>query len=36
MTRRLPVRRETSAGGVVFRRAAGRDLVLVIRDAHGN
>lgn len=30
------VRRETSAGGVVFRRDGERTLVLVIRDAHGN
>jgi diadenosine hexaphosphate hydrolase (ATP-forming) len=30
------VRRETSAGGVVFRRDGGRLLVLLIRDAHGN
>ncbi|MEA3247063.1 MAG: NUDIX hydrolase [Gemmatimonadota bacterium] len=30
------VRRETSAGGVVFRRDGARTLVLVIRDSHGN
>jgi 8-oxo-dGTP diphosphatase len=30
------VRRETSAGGVVLRRAGGEVLVLLIRDAHNN
>lgn len=29
-------RRETSAGGVVFRRDGARFLVLLIRDSHGN
>ena len=30
------MRRETSAGGVVFRREGGRTLVLLIRDAHAS
>ena len=32
----LRPRRETSAGGVVFRREGARTLVLLIRDAHRN
>ena len=32
----LRPRRETSAGGVVFRREGDRLLVLLIRDVHGN
>ncbi|MDA1081833.1 MAG: NUDIX hydrolase [Gemmatimonadetes bacterium] len=36
MTRAARARRETSAGGVVFRRDGDRALVLLIRDAHRN
>jgi 8-oxo-dGTP pyrophosphatase MutT (NUDIX family) len=36
MTPPRRVRRETSAGGVVFRSDGARALVLLIRDAHGN
>ena len=36
MTSRSSVRRETSAGGVVFRRDGDRTLVLLIRDGHRN
>jgi 8-oxo-dGTP pyrophosphatase MutT (NUDIX family) len=36
MSSRARTRRETSAGGVVFRRDGDRTLVLVIRDRHRN
>lgn len=36
MKRRPRTRRETSAGGVVFRRDGERTFVLLIRDAHRN
>lgn len=36
MSPRPRVRRETSAGGVVFRRDGDRTLVLLIRDGHRN
>lgn len=36
MTPRARIRRETSAGGVVFRRDGDRTLVLLIRDGHRN
>lgn len=36
MTSRAKVRRETSAGGIVFRRDGERTLVLIIRDRYRN